>query len=86
MADQHALGPEFLTWANERTGGICPLCEVEIEYTPLGTNNEQTEHRIECGCTVIECQANPDEPNDDENALGELTRLSWELHQDEDEP
>jgi hypothetical protein len=54
MSDLTSLGSEFATWANARVGDACPMCGVEIEYTPLGMADGQSQHRVECGCTVIE--------------------------------
>jgi len=54
MSDRSVLGSEFATWANERVGDTCPMCAGEIEYTPLGMAGGQSQHRVECGCTVIE--------------------------------
>lgn len=54
MNEDTVLGSEFATWANERVGDTCAMCGEEIEYTPLGMEDGQSTHRIECDCTVIE--------------------------------
>lgn len=57
MSDRTILGSEFATWANARVGATCPMCGAEIEYTPLGMADGQSQHRLECDCTVIESGA-----------------------------
>lgn len=52
-ADGGILDVDLVNWANARVGTECLRCETEIEYYPLGTTEGQSEHRIECGCTVI---------------------------------
>lgn len=54
MSETTVLGSEFSTWASQRVGDTCPMCSDEIEYTPLGMKDGQSQHRIECSCTVIE--------------------------------
>lgn len=54
MSERSILGAEFATWANERVDNTCPMCGDVIEYTPLGMEDGQSRHRIECDCTVIE--------------------------------
>jgi len=52
MSERTVLGSEFATWANEQVGDTCPMCGAEIEYTPLGMEDGQSTHRIECSCTM----------------------------------
>lgn len=47
------LDVDLVDWANARVGTECLRCETEIKYYPLGTTEGQSEHRIECGCTII---------------------------------
>lgn len=48
------LGAEFSSWINQHLGNTCPLCGGEISYTPVGMAEGQSQHRVECDCTVIE--------------------------------
>lgn len=57
MSSGTVLGSEFATWASERVDDTCPLCGEKIGYTPLGMEDGQSRHRVECGCTVIESGA-----------------------------
>jgi hypothetical protein len=59
------LGSEFATWANERVGDRCPLCQTEIEYTPLGMEDGQSTHRVACDCTVIESAPREDKEREE---------------------
>lgn len=47
----------LLDWANALVGTTCLRCEEEINYIPLGMTEGRSEHRIECGCTLIESTA-----------------------------
>lgn len=51
--DGCVLDVDLLNQANEWVGKRCLRCGNEVEYTSLGTTEGQSEHRIECGCTVI---------------------------------
>lgn len=51
--DGGVLDVDLVDWANERVGTECLRCETDIEYVPLGAEEGRTEHRIECGCTMI---------------------------------
>lgn len=64
MGEQTILGSEFATWASDRVGDRCPMCGEEIEYTPLGMEDGQSKHRVECECTVIESAPNAGETDE----------------------
>lgn len=53
----HLLDVALVDWANALVGTTCSRCEDEITYVPLGTTDGPSEHRIACGCTVIESTA-----------------------------
>ncbi len=55
--DGCVLDVDFLDWANDWVGKHCLRCETEITYHSLGMTAGQSEHRLECDCTVIESTA-----------------------------
>lgn len=55
--DEVVLSVELLDWANQLVGLTCVRCEDEIKFVPLSTEEGHSEHRIECGCTVIQSSA-----------------------------
>ena len=50
---------DFLNWANDWVGKQCLRCESEVRYVSKGMEAGQSQHRIECACTVIESGAKP---------------------------
>lgn len=59
QTDEDTTLPEvdFLNWANDWVGKECLRCETEVTYTSQGMASGQSQHRIECDCTVIESAA-----------------------------
>lgn len=51
------LDVDLLNWANQWVGKQCLRCGTEVNYVSLGMTDRQSEHRIECECTVIESLA-----------------------------
>jgi len=51
---------DFLNWANDWVGKTCLRCESEMTYVSKGMAGGQSQHRIECDCSVIESSAKPE--------------------------
>lgn len=77
--DTLSLGSDLWAWMKDRTGASCPQCDEGIEHTELGDDGK-SEHRLECGCTVIECRAKSNDESDE--TLGDVTELAYELRDD----
>lgn len=57
LDDGCILAVDLLNWANEYVGKRCLNCGTAVRYTSLGMVDGQSEHRLECECTVIESTA-----------------------------
>lgn len=52
-----SVGPldiELVNWANGLVGTTCARCEEEISYANLRATDARSNHRLACGCTVVE--------------------------------
>ena len=48
------LDIELVDWANGLVGTTCARCEEEITYANLRATDTRSDHRLACGCTVVE--------------------------------